>query len=297
MAEKKVIPNDKQVVSVTPNIEALLMKAVENNVPIETMEKLMAMRDKLKAEWAKEAYYTDMANLQAELPVIQKTHPAGDDDFNYKYAPLDAILKAKNGNEKTVKELIRDYGFSYSHDAAYESDPPAQVVTCIITHKEGHSEKNIFRSPIDSGGRMNVIQKNASALTYGKRYTFQNGFGIVVGGEDDDAQSVGFEKEPETVPEVPKSAPKRTAEDKKAETQAILGEIKEILEDDVFIDLDRTKARQQAKKAQNNGELRSLKYQLTTEKMNRYNQIADEKLGDKDMETPTLLNESAFDAE
>ena len=41
---------------------------------------------------------------------------------------------------------------------------------------------------------MNVIQKSASSVTYGKRYSFCNVTGIMLFGEDNDAQSCEDEK-------------------------------------------------------------------------------------------------------
>ena len=53
--------------------EVLIGQAIQKNVPVETMERLLAMRRELKAEWAKEQYDRAMAQFQADCPTIVKT--------------------------------------------------------------------------------------------------------------------------------------------------------------------------------------------------------------------------------
>src|SRR3712207_6481134 len=79
--------------------ENLIAKAIDRNVSVETMEKLLAMRKELQAEWAKRRFDEAMAAFQAECPVIEKTRKV---DFvsrrtgsrtTYAYAPLDEIVR------------------------------------------------------------------------------------------------------------------------------------------------------------------------------------------------------------
>ncbi|MDD5590162.1 MAG: hypothetical protein PHQ47_03240, partial [Candidatus Portnoybacteria bacterium] len=55
--------------------EALIAQAIDKGVSVETMEKLLAMRKELKAEWAKEEFIKAMANFQKECPIIEKKKP------------------------------------------------------------------------------------------------------------------------------------------------------------------------------------------------------------------------------
>ena len=171
------------VIHENPTPEMLISQAIDRNVPIETMEKLMAMRTQLKAEQSKEAYFQALSKFQAECPVVTKDKKAGTGSYTYNYAPMDSIIAQ-------VKVPLEDNGFSYTVQTRYEQDPPAQVAICIVHHVGGHSESSEFRAPIDTGN-MNNIQKNASSVTYAKRYAFCNAFGILTGDEDNDAQSCG----------------------------------------------------------------------------------------------------------
>lgn len=168
--------------------EALIAQAITKKVPVETMEKLLAMRKELKEEWAKEQYDRAMSTLQSDLPVIEKKVRAGSASFNYNYAPLEYIV------EKT-KKIISTNGFSYYFDT--EEADNFMTIFCHVTHSAGFTKTSKFKLPIDKGARMNMTQQYGSSLTYGKRYCFCNAFGIVVGGEDNDANSQTIKSTPE----------------------------------------------------------------------------------------------------
>lgn len=164
--------------------EWLIAKAIEQKLPVRSLEQLLLMRERLKNELAREAYFSALSAFQAECPVISKTEPVIDKDgrtVRYRYAPLGEIIRI-------VGPIMAHHGLSFSFDAAFEADPPAQVVTCTVHHTLGHSETSTFRAPIDMEARMNLIQKSGSSLTYGKRYALSNALGIVAD-EDDDGNS------------------------------------------------------------------------------------------------------------
>src|SRR5262245_59258660 len=94
------------------SVEGLISQAITAKVPVETMEKLLAMRRELKAEFAREQFYRDMAAFQAECPVIKKDRVVmnkGGRGIRYRYAPIDSIVSQ-------TKELILKHGFSYKID-------------------------------------------------------------------------------------------------------------------------------------------------------------------------------------
>jgi ERF superfamily protein len=168
------------------SVDDLIAMAIQREVPVETLERLLAMRGQLRAERAREAYFEALSHFQAECPVIRKDRQAGGSGggYGYRYAPLETIVAA-------IAPLMRECGLSFRHNTVFETSPPAMVVKCTITHLGGHEETSEFRTPIDSGGSMNAMQRSASAQTYGKRYSLCNALGIVPGGEDDDAHGAG----------------------------------------------------------------------------------------------------------
>jgi len=172
---------EKQELAVMPvkqDAEALIAKAIERNVPVETMERLLAMRRELKAEYAKAQFDTAMATFQAVCPIIEKNERAGQGGFTYTYASLDYIVKQ-------VKELLAENGFSYTFDT--KKTEKSLTTYCKVKHTDGHMEVSTFEIAIDTTAKMNISQKDGAANTYGKRYAFCNAFGILTGDEDTDA--------------------------------------------------------------------------------------------------------------
>jgi len=197
------------------NTESLIAKAIESNVPIETMERLLAMRTQLKEEAAREAFQRDFANMQSELSEIQKTKIVKDKAGKklYSYAPLESIIKQTKG-------VIAKYGFSYDFDTENSENGQSIKIICAVSHVEGFTKKKIISIPIDKG-YMTEIQKTGSTITYGKRYCFCNAFGIMTGDEDTDA-NVGAPDTNEPV-DIPPAKPKaeKPKEAKKPENTSL----------------------------------------------------------------------------
>lgn len=162
------------------SVEGFIEKAIAQNVPVETLERLLAVRRELKADHAKEAFIAAMANFQRECPVIVKDKAVLDKygKLRYKYAPMDSIINQ-------VREYIGKNGLSYTIDVTNEAGILTAVVK--ITHILGHSETSSFQVPIDKDGFMSAPQKYAAASTFAKRYALNNALGILTGDEDTDA--------------------------------------------------------------------------------------------------------------
>jgi len=181
-AKKEVVKIEKASASMDAiEVNDLIARAIDKGVPVETMEKLLAMRQQLKAEWAREQYQAALSAFQADCPIIKKDKVVMNKDGRterYRYAPIDSIIKQ-------VRSLIEKHGFNYRADAEIEGR--TVNATCIVTHKHGHSERSSFSVPIDPEAYMNEAQKYAAALTFAKRYAFCDAFGIFTGDADVDS--------------------------------------------------------------------------------------------------------------
>ena len=168
------------------NPEALIARAIEANVPVEALERLLAMRAELKRELAREEFNRALAAFQADIPPITKTKVARIETargkYTYHYADIADIQRA-------IAPRMRDSGLSVTFDTTQEAD--TLTVTCIVHHVDGHSERTAFPVPIDRTARMNDTQKVGSALTYGRRYALCAALGIVTAEDDDDGQGAG----------------------------------------------------------------------------------------------------------
>lgn len=172
------------------SVNALISQAVAANVPIETLERLFTLRERVKAEQAKEAFVKALAGFQGELKTIVKTKKVmgKDGKLRYMFAPMDSIIEQIKGPEAK-------YGFA--HTWTVDSTVSGYITAiCKITHELGHSETTDFKVPIMANEFMNAPQHVASALTFAKRYSLCNALGIATGDEDVDANLGAKDKMP-----------------------------------------------------------------------------------------------------
>ena len=160
--------------------EALISQAVANGASIDTLERLIALREKVLAEKAKEAFNAAMAAFQAECPVIKKTKEVKTKAgvVAYRYAPIESAVIQ-------VKELIQKHGFRYS--TTMELHEGRVKAFCRVVHTLGYEEVSAMEVPL--GTKTDIMSQSqvvAAASTFAKRYAFLNAFGIMTGDEDND---------------------------------------------------------------------------------------------------------------
>lgn len=184
------------------SVESLITQAIQNKVPVETMERLLAMRRELKAEFAKKSFDEAMAAFQAECPTIVKTKEVKTRNgvVAYRYAPIESIVEQ-------VAPMLQKNGFSYS--TSMELMPAGVKVMVKVTHRDGHSEVSPMEVPL--GNKTDIMSQSqvvAAAQTFAKRYAFCNAFGILTGDEDIDGRTETVTKPTETTkPVFPPSKP------------------------------------------------------------------------------------------
>ena len=140
------------------------------------------MRKELKAEYAKEQFYSAMSEFQAACPIIKKTKAVHTKSgiVAYRYAPIDSIVFQ-------TKDLIRHYGFSYSVDTT-PYDGRVEVTICV-SHKLGHENSVKVNLPfVERTAMMTNAQVESATMTLAMRRAFCNAFGILTGDEDNDAR-------------------------------------------------------------------------------------------------------------
>jgi len=164
-------------------VEGFISAAIQQQLPVETIERFLAMRKELKADQAKEAFTMATAQFQKDCPVIARTKEVKNKEgkVTYRYAPLDSIILQV---KKTLGENNLAYDFS-------ETRTKKEItVTCTITHSLGHTKSSSFTVEIGSEAYMTDTQKYGARNTFAKRYAFMNVLGIATGDEDTDAREL-----------------------------------------------------------------------------------------------------------
>lgn len=155
----------------------MLALAIDRGMAVETLDKLMAMHERVEATKARRAFDEAISLAKADIAPVAKNREGHN---RARYADFSAIAKA-------VDPVLAKYGLSYR----FRSDQADRVrVTCILSHKDGHSEETTLEGPADTSGNKNAIQAIGSTLTYLQRYTLVQMLGIAAS-DDDDGKAAG----------------------------------------------------------------------------------------------------------
>ena len=167
----------------TPDVTSLLEMAVSGGLSPEGLEKLVLLQERILDRNAAAEFSRAMQAFQAECPTISKNRTVtvttrGGAPYSYDYAELSHIAEE-------IRPLLDRHGLSYAFDSDWTEN--RIVVTCIVRHVGGHSERTKFSCPASSNAGMSDQQKAASALSYAQRYAMRMAFGLTTGeGRDDD---------------------------------------------------------------------------------------------------------------
>lgn len=169
----------------------MLNTAVASGASMEVMERLMALHERWESSQARKAFDNAMADAKAEIPPILKNREV---DFtsskgrtHYRHEDLGEIAR-------TVDPILAKHGLSYRFRTTSEANQPVSV-TCIVAHRDGHSEANTLSAGRDESGNKNTIQAVGSTITYLQRYTLKAALGLAAS-NDDDGRAAGGASEP-----------------------------------------------------------------------------------------------------
>lgn len=151
---------------------------------VEMYREAVALAKELDAIAARKAFDNAMAAAKAKITVIKKnrrvqfeSRKAGAASTDYAYEDMAAIARA-------IDPILSDHGLSYRFRVSSEVNQPVQV-TCIISHRDGHSEETSLRAGRDESGNKNAIQAIGSTVTYLQRYTLKAALGLAAAHDDD----------------------------------------------------------------------------------------------------------------
>jgi len=167
-----IIPQDepKALAAVTPM--DMLNRAVESGASLEMVEKLMTLQERWDASQARKQFDAAVADAKAEIPAITRNATGHN---SKKYADFAAIARV-------VDPIIGKHGLSYRFRTTQNG---TIAVTCILSHKAGHSEETTLSGPADGSGNKNAIQAIGSTLTYLQRYSLVQMLGLAAAADDD----------------------------------------------------------------------------------------------------------------
>lgn len=160
----------------TAIIQVIERAALNPDVDIDKMERLLQMQERVMDRQAMMAYSASMAAMQTELPSIEERGQAN----NRCYATLEDIVD-------TVRPIMQKHGFAVSF--RIQTLERGIQITGVLMHKDGHREATSMLLPADISGNKNAVLAFGSSTSYGKRYVLCTLLNITTRGQDDNGKS------------------------------------------------------------------------------------------------------------
>lgn len=170
-------------------IQVIERAAVNPNVDIDKMERLMNMQERMMDRNAEAEFNQAMTRVQANMPTIQKD--AYNEHTKSKYSKHETIVRI-------IKPIYTREGFaiSFSEQEQPEANENKKLsernitIIGVLRHKGGHSEKYQTTLPIDMVGISGNANKTGvhgtgSTITYGRRYLTCMIFDVATGDDTD----------------------------------------------------------------------------------------------------------------
>lgn len=220
---------------------SLIEMALSKGATMDTIERMVKLYENNEAKKQFKAFHSSMSEFQSELTTIERNKKGYE---GYQYADIDQIVQ-------TIKPLLRKHGFTYRYEyedvptkaldfneqiaritealKKYLGSDKMKVdafenimfkilsnrelkVTCVVTHREGHSERTTMTGPEDYSGFKTLIQSRGSSVSYLERYTLKGAFGLTSA----DSDNINDRKKQPTPPP-PAEQPKKKATPTKPE--------------------------------------------------------------------------------
>lgn len=164
----------------------LLAMAIEKNLDIDKLEKLMLMKERFDKKEAEKKFFIAFARFQSIVPDLKKNRLVSFDNkpiegktrtTSYFYQELADIALH-------IRKPLDDCGLSYRWDQ--KENAGVIELMCILSHIDGHELRSapLSGSPDSTGGK-NSIQSKGSTITYLRRITLTGILGLSSMDDDD----------------------------------------------------------------------------------------------------------------
>lgn len=150
----------------------MLNTALTRGADVAVLERLMGLQERWEANQARKAFDAAIAQAKGEIGPIVRNAKGHNEK---RYADFSAIAR-------TVDPILTKHGLTYR----FRTEQGDRIqVTCILSHKDGHSETTTLAGPADKSGAKNDIQAIGSTLTYLQRYSLIQMLGLATSNDDD----------------------------------------------------------------------------------------------------------------
>lgn len=176
----------------------LLAIVTKRGASAEEVGKFMDLLERQQQREAQQAFVAAMVDFKKSIQTVIKNARAsfkGRDkgtgergQVDYDFATLGHICEA-------IVADLAERGITHDWEPDQPSEGPDKnmvIVTCVLTHVQGHSKRATVKFPPDPTGTKNALQAVGSAISYAERYSLLAVCGIATREQaDDDAHGAG----------------------------------------------------------------------------------------------------------
>jgi len=175
------MPVPAEISQVDPTLHLLERMVRDPSIPLDRVERIIAMTDARALVAAKRDFTSAMALAQEEMRTIGRD--ANNTQTRSRYATLAAI-------DQAIRPIYSKHGLFPSFNT--EPSPNGELwvkVTCELTHRGGYSRTYAIDMPADGKGAkggdvMTRTHATGSAVSYGRRYLLQLMFNLSTADDD-----------------------------------------------------------------------------------------------------------------
>ena len=150
----------------------LLDAARDPQFDVAKLERLIDLQVQEKRRQAEAAFARDFALMQGELPIVsaaglievQEKDETGRRTGQIRRTPFVRLSDIR----RAVGPIMAKYGFALRF--VNQLNGNILTVTGVLSHRDGHSERDTFDTQRDDSGKKNLIQSWGSARSYARRY-------------------------------------------------------------------------------------------------------------------------------
>jgi len=152
------------------------------------IREMLSVGREIERDQARREFDAALSEAKAEIPPIRKNRQVGFESRKPGSARTDYRHEDLAEIARTVDPILGKHGLSYRFRTTAQPNEPISV-TCIVSHRLGHSEENTLSAGRDDSGNKNSIQQIGSTITYLQRYTLKAALGLAASNDDDGAQA------------------------------------------------------------------------------------------------------------
>lgn len=166
----------------TAIIQVIERAALNPDIDVEKMERLLAMQERIMTRNAEMAFNAAMRTAQEEMPKVLRNKR--NDQTSSNYADLERVNEA-------IVPVYTKHGFSLSFGTGTSTLDGHILITCLVSHVDGHTRPYQCDMPLDLAGIKGNQNKtpthaHGSTMSYGRRYLTLLIFNITLTNEDKD---------------------------------------------------------------------------------------------------------------